>query len=151
MRTAHGRHDVTGAGPGNQSWVGLAIGMVMLDTLREPGLRAVEEKWVRLLTSHGISETDAKVIYLLRCSLLHGYYVPKLGAGRSLQLTDDQNVYAVDTETQGLVSVSVPVFCRCLVERIASEAKDDWDDTLIDTDALDLRNLRSDLPIGARS
>jgi len=42
-------------------------------------------------------------------------------------LTDEQNVYAVNTEDDGVVKISVPVFCRCLVERIVSEAPDDWD------------------------
>jgi hypothetical protein len=32
------------------------------------------------------------------------------------------------------VLVSVPVLCGRLVERIAAEAPNDWDDSLIDTD-----------------
>lgn len=139
MRAAHRRDETTGEGAGGASWTGLAIGMVILDSLREPGTGGVRQKWAKLLTSYDIGATDADDIYQLRCSLLHGYYVPRLRGGRQLQLQADQDAFAVDTNTPGLVSVSVPVFCRCLVERIALEAKGDWDDTLIDTATLDLR------------
>lgn len=140
MRTANGREPQTGAGHDSGSWIGLAIGMVVLDTLT-PESEPVGQRWERLLTSHGITEGDARAIYKLRCSLVHGYYLPepRLIGGRSMQLTADRDTYAVDTETEGLVSVSVPVFTRCLVERIAFEARDEWDETLIDTDALDKR------------
>lgn len=139
MRTANGRDETTGAGLGNSSWIGLAIGMAVLDTLTGPGTKNVGAKWRRLLTEHGVNKSDADDIYLLRCSILHGYYIPKLSEGRRLQLVGDQHVHAVDTRIGNLVCVSVPVFCRCLVERIALEAQDDWDETLIDTDSADLR------------
>jgi hypothetical protein len=139
MRAAHGRNEETGSGLGTQSWIGLSIGMTILDTLTGPSVHAVGEKWRRLLTTHGVNATDADDIYALRCSLLHGYYLPKLKGGRRMQLVNEQDSYAIDSDTAGLTSVSVPVFCRCLVERIAVEARYEWDDTLIDTDALDLR------------
>jgi hypothetical protein len=42
MRTANGRDEETGAGVGNHSWIALALGMVVLDTLSGeiPGLWA---------------------------------------------------------------------------------------------------------------
>ena len=139
MRTAHGRHAETGEGAGSRSWMGLVVGMAILDTLTGPGKRNVGAKWLRLLTSHHIDRADAEAIYKLRCSLLHGYHLPKLAGGIKMQLTDDQDTYALDTTTPHVVSVSVPVFCRCLVERIAFKAQSEWDETLIDTDSLDLR------------
>lgn len=76
--------------------------------------------------------------------MLHGYNLPKPEAvgGRPVLLTGNRDVYAIDTWTARtdhgvpaeLILVSVPVFCGCLVERIAAEAPDDWDDALIDTD-----------------
>ena len=139
LRTALGRDETTGDRPGNHSWIGLTLGLVVLDTLTGPGTKDVGKKWLRLLTDHGIHERDADAIYKLRCSMVHGYGIPLLGDGRNVQLTAYQHGYAVDTESPDVISVSVPVFCRCLVERVAYEAGDQWDETLIDTRA---RNLR---------
>jgi hypothetical protein len=136
MRAAHGRDLETGGGNGDRSWIGLVIGMAVLDTLTGPSSQEVGRKWLNLLTSHGVELADAADIYSLRCSLLHGYCVPKLKNGRRMLLTPYQDAHAVDSSESGVVKVSVPVFCRCLVERIALEAKDDWDDTLIDTTIL---------------
>jgi hypothetical protein len=47
-------------------------------------------------------------------------------------LTDDRDGYAIDTGTDGVALVSVPVFCGCLVERIAAEAPHDWDRSRLD-------------------
>lgn len=139
LRTANGRDETTGAGHGNSSWIALTLGMIVLDTLTGPRTDGVGEKWKTLLTTHNVGPQDAALIYKLRCSVLHGYGIPKLSEARRLQLTDDQTGYAIDTFTKGVVSVSVPVFCRCLVERIAFEAGDQWDQTLIDTRAPNLR------------
>jgi hypothetical protein len=49
-------------------------------------------------------------------------------------LTNDQNAHALDTSHNTHVALSVPVFCRCLVERIAYESPADWDVAEIDTD-----------------
>jgi hypothetical protein len=74
-------------------------------------------------------------VYSLRCSLLHGYGFPKPDAtfGRVLLLSADLTAYALDTDDDGIAMLSVPVFCGCLVERIATEALGDWDTSLIDT------------------
>jgi hypothetical protein len=48
--------------------------------------------------------------------------------------TSDPSRYAVDTSKGGQALVSVPVFCGHLVERIVTEAYDQWDVTLLDTD-----------------
>ncbi|MGW4130896.1 hypothetical protein [Amycolatopsis japonica] len=37
MRTANGRDETTGAGVGNNSWIGLAIGMIVLGILSDTG------------------------------------------------------------------------------------------------------------------
>lgn len=136
FRHANGREGETGAGDGNESWVALSIGMIVLDTLSGTPGEPVRKRWKRLLTTHGLTEPDASLIYELRCSLLHGYGVPKPARieGRRLLLDDNPNGYAVDTEQTGRATVSVPVFCTYLVERIANQAKLSWDLSLINTD-----------------
>lgn len=135
MRLANGRDPQTGAGPGNGSWVGLSLAMIVLDTLSgsSTGVRA---RWEQLLTSHRVSQDDATVIYELRCSVLHGYGLPKPGAvqGRNVLLTSDSSACAVETPP-GVARISVPVFCGWMVERIAAEAPDDWDVSQINTSA----------------
>lgn len=135
MRTANGRDATTGAGDGNESWIGLSLGMIVLDTLSGNG-RKVWRQWRRLLTGHGIGAEDARIVYQLRCSLLHGYYIPKPSDinGRTMLLTGDRDAYALDTAQEGRALVSVPVFCGHLVERVAAEAPQDWDVSLINTD-----------------
>lgn len=134
LRQVNGRDATTGTGAGNQTWIALCLAMVVLDTLSGRG--PVAQRWNRLLISHGIPEDDAKVIYKLRCSLLHGYGPPKPGEveGRKVLLTDDATAYAVDTSNADHVLVSVPVFCGRLTERIAHAAPQAWDSSLIDTD-----------------
>jgi hypothetical protein len=136
LRQASGRDVVTGAGAASASWIGLSIGMIVLDTLTGPGTQGVRKRWVRLLTEHGVTEEDARIVYALRCSLLHGYGVPEptLAAGRRVLLSDDAEAFALDTSTPGRAVLSVPVVTGRLVERIAFEARDDWDDTLLDSD-----------------
>jgi hypothetical protein len=135
MRQANGRDAVTGVGEGNESWIGLSLAMIVLDTLSgtSSGVRA---RWKQLLTSHRISGDDADIIYELRCSLLHGYGLPKPSAigGRNLLVTPDPTAFALDTSVHGRAMVSVPVFCGRLTERIADEAQGDWDVSLINTD-----------------
>ncbi len=135
MRQANGRDLTTGAGSGNASWIGLSLAMVVLDRLSgdSPG---VGDRWTRLLTDHEVSEDDAKILYALRCSLLHGYELPKpdKSCGRTVLLTDDPAAYAVDTSRDGLALVSVPVFCGRLVERIAAEVPGGRDEGLVNTD-----------------
>lgn len=135
MRYANGRDLVTGEGDGNESWIGLLIGMVVLDTLsgEEPG---AGQRFRRLLIGHGVSAEDATIIWMLRNSLLHGYGLPKPSevSGRNVLLTPDQDAYAVDTSHAETALVSVPIFCARLVERIANEAKDSWDVSLINTE-----------------
>jgi hypothetical protein len=133
MRTANGRDAESGDGEGNASWIGLALGMMVLDTLT-PESEGVRDRWLRLLTGCGINDEDCAIIYQLRCSLLHGYGIPKpekIG-GRCLLLTNDHNAYAIDTNDHNVATVSVPVFCRSLVERIVAETPEqNWDTTLI--------------------
>lgn len=135
MRQANGRDLVSGAGEGNESWIGLSLGMIVLDTL-SGSAEGVWDRWKLLLTSHGITPEDAKIIYKLRCSVMHGYGLPKPSAvaGRPLLLTSDAVAFAVDTSVAGRASVSVPVFCGRLVERIAAAAPQNWDTSLINTD-----------------
>ncbi len=112
--------------------------MTVLDTLTS-GSEPVGQRWVNLLTRHGVTEADAELIYALRCSLLHGYGPPKPSAGtdnRIVLLTDDRFTFAVDTSPDGVALVSVPIFCGRLVERISCAAWRGWDQTLVDTDIL---------------
>ena len=133
MRTANGRDAESGDGEGNGSWIGLALGMMVLDTLT-PESERVRVRWLRLLTGSGINNDDCEIIYQLRCSLLHGYGIPKpekIG-GRRLLLTSDHNAYAIDTNDRNVATVSVPAFCRGLVERIVAETPEqNWDTSLI--------------------
>jgi hypothetical protein len=75
MRRANGRDPTTGAGDGNELWVGL--------------------RWKRLLTDHGLSAHDAEIVYGPRCALLHGYGPPKpeMSCGRRVLLSDDRATY----------------------------------------------------------
>jgi len=134
LRTAGGRDPDTGSGSGNDSWIGLSLGMIVLDSLSGDGRTNVGERWIRLLTTHGVSDNDAGYIYALRNSLLHGYGLPRPDEldGRMMALTPDPSAYAVDTSQPDRILVSVPVFCGHLVERIALEAHDNWDTSLID-------------------
>jgi hypothetical protein len=136
MRQANGRDPETGTGDGNESWIGLSLAMIVLDTLSGPS-DGVGGRWRRLLTRHEISGDDADIIYALRCSLLHGYGFPHPdnAHGRRVYLTPYRDACAVDTSATGRALVSVPVFCGRLVERIAAEAPSDWDTSTIDTDA----------------
>ena len=109
--------------------------MIVLDTLT--GRRTlVGRRWHDLLSRHGVSYDDAKVVYALRCSLLHGYGLPKLSetGGRKVLLSADRHACALDTSTHGEALLSIPVFCGELVERIAYEAPRDWDVSEINTD-----------------
>ncbi len=135
MRQANERNRETGDGDGNRSWIGLSLGMIVLDSLSGPGRDDVKKRWMRLLTGHDICEDDAAIIYELRCSVLHGYGFPRpaMTFGRVVVLSDDVNAYALDTDDEGIATLSVPVFCSRLVERIAAEAVGGWDDSLIDT------------------
>ena len=128
FRTANARDPETGAGVGNHSWIALALGMIVLDTLSGSN-QDVGTRWKTLLTTHGISDEDALLIYKLRCSVLHGYGLPRPAdtGGRSVVLSGRTTGYALDTTQPGHVDVSVPLFCSLLVERIANEAPDDWD------------------------
>ena len=132
MRTAHKRDEVTGDGPGTESWIGLSLGMVVLDTLSGTEI-GVEGRWLDLLAEHSIEEEDAGIIWALRCSLLHGYGLPRPDRifGRRTIMSPDPTLYAVDTRRRGEVWISVPVICSRLVERIAFEAYDRWDTSLI--------------------
>jgi hypothetical protein len=128
MRSANGRDPTTGDGDGNDSWIGLVIGMTVLDTLSGDKGRT-GQRWAQLLTDHGVSAEDAEIIYALRCSILHGYGLPaaEKACGRRVVLTPDRDGQAIDTSKDGLAVLSVPAFCKDLVERIAAEAPDDWD------------------------
>jgi hypothetical protein len=134
MRKANGRDPDTGMGGGNESWVGLSIAMIVLDSLTSSS-DPVGARWERLLTHHRISKDDSDIIYALRNSILHGYGLPLPSStgNRKVLLTPYQDAYAVDTSTAGEALVSVPVFCTRLVERIAAAAPGDWDTSLINT------------------
>jgi hypothetical protein len=143
MRHSNNRNPASGEGDGNDSWIALSIGMIVLDTLT-PDTDPVWDRWLRLLTDHGVSEDDATIIYALRNSVLHGYGTPtpEKAGRRKVVLTANHDAYALDTTAKGFALVSVPVFCGCLVERIAYEAPNDWDASLLDTDfRLDLSRL----------
>ncbi|MDQ7808389.1 hypothetical protein Q5425_32040 [Amycolatopsis sp. A133] len=134
MRTANGRDPATGAGVGNESWIGLSLGMIVLDTLSGSNTD-VGARFRGLLTDHDVEEGDARYVYKFRCSLLHGYGIPKPASvdGRRLIASPEVNAYAVDTSHPDRIVVSVPAFCGRLVERIAYTAPQRWDTALINT------------------
>ena len=136
MRQANGRDPTTGDGPPNPSWTAFTLSMVVLDSLSGPRDQPVRQRWIRLLTSHRILETDAAIIYEVRCALLHGYGLPASDRlhDRRIILTDDRRSFALQTDDPDGVVLSVPVFCGKLVERIVSEASSDWDVSEIDAD-----------------
>lgn len=134
MREAHGRNLETGAGVGSRSWIGLSLGMIVLDTLAGNG-STDWERWERLLTTHGVDLDDAFIIYKFRNSLLHGYGIPKV-SGTRVYATGDHDAYALGTDTPRKAVLSVPVFCGRLVERIAYVGRAHWDTSLIDANAL---------------
>jgi hypothetical protein len=78
------------------------MGMVVLDSLTRSD-EPVGERWKTLLTGHAIEAEDATIIYQLRCSLLHGYGLPKPSSifERVVAMTREQDAYAVDTTTAG--------------------------------------------------
>lgn len=141
MRTANGRNATTGDGPGNESWIGLCLGMIVLDTLSGDASH-VSHRFKKFLVDHAIGQDDAAIIWAVRCALLHGYGVPKQAAvgDRNVLLTSAVDAYAVDTSDPKKILLSVPVFCGQLVERIAAEAPDQWDTSLIKID--------TNIPIG---
>ncbi|MHB8539134.1 MAG: hypothetical protein ACYDCS_14120 [Candidatus Dormibacteria bacterium] len=65
MRTANGRERETADRDGNDSWIGLSLAMIVLDSISGPD-RNVRRRWMRLLTGHEILSSDAKIIYELR-------------------------------------------------------------------------------------
>jgi hypothetical protein len=140
MRAAHGRDASTGEGEGTDSWLGLVLGMIVLDTLSGNSTQ-VKRRWVDLLSAHQVSEHDAKILYATRNAVLHGYGLPAQEKAEQCRvlLTGDTSAYAVDTDTKGLAVISVPVFCSRLVERIASAVPDDWDISEINTGLPDPR------------
>ena len=77
------------------------------------------------------------MIYRLRCSVLHGYGLPASSRPelhyRHLVATDEPKAHALE-EREKEWRLSVPVFYSRLVERIAFEARNDWDVKLLDTD-----------------
>ena len=76
MRQANGRDPETGAGEPNESWASLCLSMIVLDMLARHRKGKQEDRWVKLLVDHSVPELDARIIYALRCSLLHEYSIP---------------------------------------------------------------------------
>jgi hypothetical protein len=64
MRQANDRDPTTGSGDGNESWIGLSLAMIVLDTLSGDD-HDVGGRWERLLTRHQVSPDDAKIVYAL--------------------------------------------------------------------------------------
>lgn len=133
MRTANGRDEDSGARVGNDSLIGLCLGMVVLDSLTSES--GVGKRWRSLLTSHDVSAEDADVIYAVRNSVLHGYGPPKPEKvrGRRVVFTGNLDACALDTDRADLAMLSVPVFCGSLVERVAAATPESWDMSLVDT------------------
>lgn len=150
LRAANSRHPETGRGVGNESWVALTLAMIVLDTLAgEPDEHVSQQgkNWRQLLIDHQVERADAEIAYALRCSLLHGYGIPRQGApwtnGRRILLTPGTyDSYAIDTRRKGLALISVPIFCSRLTERIAYEAQGQWDVSLVDV-TISLESLSS--------
>ncbi|MEU3624818.1 hypothetical protein BS329_17900 [Amycolatopsis coloradensis] len=134
MRSANDRDPATDAGDGNDSWIGLVLGMIVLDNLSGTG-GEVGSRFKGLLTDHGVSEDDARYIYRFRCSLHHEYGLPRPTTvdDRRLVVIPGIDAYAVDTSRPDRITISVPAFCGRLVERIAYEAPKPASSSLINT------------------
>jgi hypothetical protein len=61
MRDANGRDPATGDGDGNESWIGLTLGMIVLDTLSGEQNEKPGPRWRRLLIGNGVLAHDAGV------------------------------------------------------------------------------------------
>jgi len=150
MRTANGRDENTGDGPGNESWIGVCLGVIVLDTLSGTST-SVRGRFTELLTDHEIETEDAEIFWGVRNALLHGYGVPKPGkaADRDVAFTNDPTAYALDTRRPQVALLSVPVFCGHLVERIAAAVPEQWDPTLtsVSQDLLRVGKIRLLPPI----
>jgi hypothetical protein len=153
LREANDRDPETGSGVANHSWIALALGMIVLDTLAgshpmpevDESTQCAEAKdeigkrFKAFLVAHQINKNDAHFIWMLRCSLLHGYGRPKEEDthNRPMHLTQRLDTYALNSDKTlpgKRIELSVPVFCGHLVERIASEVPpEQWDNSLIDT------------------
>jgi hypothetical protein len=62
--------------------------MIVLDSVSGPGRDDGRNRWMELLIGHDIYETDAAIIYALRCSLLHGYGFPRSAESDGSALSD---------------------------------------------------------------
>ena len=67
MRQVGGRDPINGSGTHNWSWAGLALGMIVLDTL-SGDVRGAGQRFRALFVDRGITETDAEILWALRCS-----------------------------------------------------------------------------------
>ncbi|MGW4488505.1 hypothetical protein ACWEOE_32250 [Amycolatopsis sp. NPDC004368] len=134
MRSAHGRDPETGEGPGTRSWIGVCLGMIVLDTLSGTSVPA-GRRFKRLLVEHGVDHDDAVVLWIIRNSLLHGYGLPRPAdvRHRQVEVTGETDTFALDTSDPRLVRLSAPVFCSQLVERVAASVPHRWDSSLIHT------------------
>ncbi|MFI5615497.1 hypothetical protein [Amycolatopsis sp. NPDC051903] len=150
MRSAHGRDPETGEGPGSRSWIGVCLGMIVLDTLSGTSAPA-GRRFKRLLIEHGVDHDDATVLWIIRNSLLHGYGLPRPSdvRHRRVEVTGATDAFALDTGDARVVRLSAPVFCSHLVERIAASVPHRWDTSLIHThDALRDAGVRYLPPAG---
>jgi hypothetical protein len=149
MRAANDRDKDTGARQGNVSWIGVCLGMIVLDTL-SGDTYPVWKRFKKLLTDHEVGHDDADIIWAVRCALLHGYGHPKPNdvGERHVLFSSDPTGYAVDTGNPQHVLFSVPVFCGYLVERIAAEVPEQWDTSLI---AWNKSRIHTDIELVPRS
>ncbi|GID29135.1 hypothetical protein [Paractinoplanes brasiliensis] len=108
--------------------------MVVLDTLTSTA-DDVNRRWVQLLTNHGVPDHDARVIYAVRNSILHGYGPPRpeKAENRTVRFIGDPAAHAVDTRTPRVALINVPAFCSRLVERIAAKSSTTWNTEELDT------------------
>jgi hypothetical protein len=146
MRQANGRDPETGLGDPNESWASLCLSMIILDVLSRQRKGKQEDRWVKLLIDHSIPELDARIIYALRNSLLHEYFLPTYTGPDvgilQIVLTGDRNGYAVDTSGVPVL-VSAPVFCGSLVEHLAFVVPISWTKPLVDTNYFNARGIRN--------
>ena len=135
MRQANDRDPTTGTGDGNESWIGLSLAMIVLDTLSgDDTMWVIDGAPADTYQPLAGRREDRVRTPLLPAARLRAAEADEERRPEGIALPTTAPLTQLDTSRPGQALVSVPVFCGRLVERIAAEAPGDWDDSLIDTD-----------------
>jgi hypothetical protein len=108
---------------GNVSWLGVCLGMIVLDTL-SGGTLPVGKRFKKLLTDHDVDQDDADIIWAVRCALLHGYGLPKPNKVRERHVAFPSRTLRAMRSTPAARRMSCSAFqCSVVVWSSASPQK----------------------------